>query len=240
MTVSSESAVSRHDSTRPFRIKVCGVRRPEDLDACVEAGVDCVGLNLYPPSVRYMDPDGTELPRLAANARERGLMTVGVFVNESLSQIERLADSLELDAVQLHGEESPQQAALLTSTGIAVLRAIRLPSGPLEAAQIQHLVEPWIDVADAVLLDADAGGGFGGSGQRLDWSSIARWHESAVLDGFPWILAGGLSPTNVADAITVSGAASVDVASGTESPRGVKSAERIGQFASEALAAWRL
>jgi len=224
---------------RQFRVKVCGVRRAEDLRACVDAGIDAVGWNLYPPSVRFVDATSSDVQALCRQAAELGLYQIGVFVNEPADTILRAADRLGLDSVQLHGDELPELGEPLTAEGYRVVRAIRLPAGPLDGSQIREAIGPWASLPVDLLLDADPGTGFGGGGRRLDWHSIARWAgDASGTDAPKWILAGGLSPENVADAIESSGATAVDVASGVEQPRGSKSPQRIAAFARACRAAW--
>lgn len=221
----------------PFRIKICGVRRVEDVSATAAAGGDAIGLNFYPPSARYVDPAvaGT----LAAQATRMGLSTVGVFVGESAEQVIETAEGAGIDTVQLHGDETVDDARRLIASGLAVIRAVRLPAGPCSPQQIEAEVAPWTEVGCSVLLDADAGAAFGGQGKRLDWPSLRRWRDEHTPPA-EFILAGGLDPDAVAEAVAASGAWGVDVASGVESPRGVKSVERIRQFAERAREALAL
>lgn len=221
----------------PFRIKICGVRRIEDIRATAAAGGDAVGLNFYPPSARYVDPAvaGT----LVAQATRMGLCAVGVFVSEPPEQVVKTARRAGIDTVQLHGEETVEDARRLIASGLAVVRAVRLPAGPCSPRQIDAEVAPWSEVGCSVLLDADAGAAFGGQGMRLDWPSLRQWRDDhSPPAGF--VLAGGLDPEAVAEAVAASGAWSVDVASGVESPRGVKSVERIRQFVQQAREALAL
>lgn len=219
-----------------FRIKVCGVRRVDDLTACANAGVDAVGINGYPGSIRHVDPTDPRSAELARQARTLGLLRIGVFVNASRDHMLGARDRWHLDAIQFHGDESPSLAGELVADSIDVIRAVRLPMGPRTPDEIQAMVDPWLTMGTTILLDADAGAAFGGGGRSLDWPSIRAW-----ADAYPgtWILAGGLNAENVAEAIRISGARSVDVASGVESLKGIKSPARIAEFASAVDAAWR-
>lgn len=210
-----------------FRIKICGVKRRADLQAAAQAGADAVGLNFYRQSIRYVDTNLAQ--ELAADARELGLAVVGVFVDEPVDAILELSDRLHLDYVQLHGNEPLETAQRLLDAGDRVLRAVRLPLGRLEPQEVESRVAEWRTVGCDLLLDADAGAQIGGAGLRLDWTAIGKWNQQ-FAGGEPWVLAGGLTPQSVAKAISQSGAWGVDVASGVEQPRGVKSAELIADF----------
>ncbi|WP_442509064.1 phosphoribosylanthranilate isomerase [Novipirellula sp. SH528] len=219
-----------------FQIKICGVRLKPDIDAVVQAGGDAVGLNFFPPSVRYLDPASPITTELSTYARQCGLFRVGVFVNKPAEEIRDVIGKSGIDAVQLHGDELVSDVALYAKLGLPLLRAIKLPAGKLTAAKIDEHVRPWVDAGCQVLLDADAGAQHGGSGRSLDWESTRRWSEQ--FPAVRWVLAGGLRPQNVAEAIRVSGARSIDVASGVESPRGQKSPALITEFCESARSAW--
>ncbi len=209
-----------------FRIKICGVRLKSDIDAVGAVGGDAVGINFFSASIRFVDPNAAATRDLAEHARAVGLIRVGVFVNESSDTINAIASSVGLDAVQLHGDETIESMVGLTSS--KKIRAIKLPTIGLSADDIGSATGPWIDAGYHVLLDADAGAQHGGSGKTLPWSVIGQW--AAANRHVRWTLAGGLTPSNVAEAIRVSGAVSVDTASGVESTKGTKSAELIGMF----------
>jgi len=198
-----------------------------DVVASAEAGADAIGLNFFRPSIRFVD--AVLASELAGEAEERGLLRVGVFVNESVESILAISDQVGLDFVQLHGSETCQDAERLIAAGERVIRAIRLPVGRLEPAEIEERVVPWREIGCDLLLDADAGAQGGGAGLRLDWAAIGRWRSQfGARDS--WALAGGLTPQTVAKAIAASQAKSIDVASGVEHPRGVKSAALIESF----------
>ena len=228
-----------HSEPLPFEIKICGVRTPADIDACSDAGVDCVGLNFFPPSVRYIDVADAQTEALVSRSIEKGLKRVGVFVNADLPTLVETQQRCQLHAIQLHGDETPDFAADLLQRELSVVRAIRLPAGPLTIEMIQRAIEPWQDLAVRLLFDADAGAQYGGSGQRLDVATIGQWARSTDTESVAWTLAGGLKPENVSSAVLGSNASSVDVASGVESPKGSKSPKLIRQFASSASTAIR-
>jgi phosphoribosylanthranilate isomerase len=210
-----------------FHIKICGVRRVMDLSAAADAGADAVGLNFFRGSVRYVEP--VLAAELAQEADERELLRVGVFVDEPSESLLAISDRVGLDFVQLHGHETVADALRLIDAGERVIRAVRLPVGRLEPSEVEERVAPWREIGCDLLLDADAGSQGGGAGLRLDWAAIGRW-KSQFGEHDSWALAGGLTPQSVAKAIAASGAKSVDVASGVEQPRGVKSPLLMSSF----------
>ncbi len=228
----------------PFRIKICGVRSLPDIAAVAASGADAVGFNFYSQSLRYVEPElAVDLSRAAATAQ---LVRVGLFVNSTPAEVASIAGAVELDVIQLHGDESISDVQAISRLGFPVLRAIRLPCGPLTIPVIENAT---VDILSAVpdahlLIDADAGAAYGGSGRSLDWRTIGEWSRRAsvvpqrVGASPSWVLAGGLRPDNVAVAIGQTGCLAVDVASGVEQPKGVKSSELIGLFAKNARSAF--
>ncbi len=212
---------------RMFRIKICGVRRLLDVEAAANAGADAIGLNFFRPSVRYLEPE--RAADVSSIAADFDLLRIGVFVDEPLGSLLGICDEVGLDFIQLHGHESHEDVGHLLASGLQVIRVIRLPIGRIEPQEIEDRVAPWRGMGCDFLLDADAGVQAGGAGMRLDWGAIGRWNQTFGADE-QWALAGGLTPQTVARAIAASGAKAVDVASGVEQPRGVKSAERIEEF----------
>jgi phosphoribosylanthranilate isomerase len=215
-----------------FHTKICGIRTKADLESVSASGADAIGLNFFPNSVRFVDPDSNEAKTLSGAAQSAGLIRVGLFVNESIDSILRCIARIGLDAIQLHGDEEVEFAAeLKTQTDLPIIRAIKLPLGPLSVELVSDKSYRWQQIGCLLLLDVDAGAAHGGSGKTLDWRTIRQWSETQPEIG--WVLAGGLTPENVAQAIGASGAASVDVASGVEETRGEKSDRLIRQFAVE-------
>jgi phosphoribosylanthranilate isomerase len=211
-----------------FRVKICGVRLKSDVEAVESSGGDAIGLNFFPSSVRYVDPDDPATAELAREAKSRGLTRVGVFVNESAATMLAVARRVGLDVIQLHGDESLEVGRQLIADGWQVVRAVKLPKTAFEPEEAGERADPWIALGCHLLLDADAGASHGGSGKTLDWPSVAKW--AAANPHASWTLAGGLKPENLAEAIRVSGAKSVDTASGVECPRGVKNPARVNAF----------
>ncbi|MGC4001984.1 MAG: phosphoribosylanthranilate isomerase [Pirellulales bacterium] len=203
-----------------FRIKLCGLTRLEDVPGVVAAGADAVGLNFYPPSKRYVDLDrAAELTAALPNEITR----VGVFVNAEINAILAACAACRLNYVQLHGDESPETARKLQdalSGSARLIRALRLRDNP------QVELEPYFAACQAVgveftalLIDAYQTGQYGGTGATADWSAVGRWTTRPAI---PLILAGGLTPGNVAEAIANSRADGVDTAGGVESTPGRK------------------
>lgn len=220
-----------------FHTKICGVRTADDILAVKASRADAVGLNFYPPSIRFVDPNARTTAELSEIANEQGLFRVGVFVNDS-ERIAEIASTVELDAIQLHGDETIDDALSVKQLiKLPLIRAIKLPHADLTPEMIAAATEPWTKAGFHLLLDADAGSAHGGSGKTLAWDAVRIWADRA--SDVKWTLAGGLTPENVAEAITRSGTTSVDTASGVEKPRGSKSADRILAFASESRQAFQ-
>lgn len=202
------------------RIKICGVTEPAALEAAIAARIDYVGFNFVPGSPRLM-PAGW-IAALGDQAQGR-IVKVGLFLDANEGTISEAIAAASLDAIQLHGAETPAQVAQLrTQTGLPVWKAISVSSRTdLDRAQA------FVGAADLVLLDAKTPKGAlpGGQGLRFDWTLLQGWKPP-----LPWGLAGGLDPANVADAIRLTGAPLVDTASGVESAPGVKDPVRIRQF----------
>jgi phosphoribosylanthranilate isomerase len=199
------------------RIKFCGITRLEDAELAVSLGAWAIGLNLWPGSKRACDPaEGVRI----SNALRRKIEIAGVFVNQSLDEVAALADMLHLSIVQLHGDEGPSYAnEVARRTGAKVIKAqsVRLASDVV-AIQAFH--------TDFHLLDAHREGLRGGTGETFDWTMLNRRHSKV-----PLILAGGLTPDNVAEAIAATRPWAVDVASGVESAPGIKDPEKMKAFA---------
>ena len=214
-----------------FRIKVCGITRELDIDVCRRAGVDAIGFNFYSPSPRSVGVD--RAARLAAHAG--GLFRVGLFVNSSRDEIAQVLREVELDAIQLHGDEPPTFLTQLAETAprLPLVRAWRLAPGGLDAAC--RYVDAAYDAGrapDALLIDAVAPGVYGGSGHRAPWTDVPLLRSR--LPDMRLILAGGLTPSNVAEAIRVASPDGVDTASGVESAPGIKDASLVEGFATAA------
>jgi phosphoribosylanthranilate isomerase len=203
------------------RIKICGITRPADALAAANAGADAIGL-VFAPSPRRVT---------ALRAREivRSLppfvTPVGVFVDSRPAEIRRVAAAVGLCVVQLHGDETPGMVKKLRP--LRVVKAIRVGSAVF-AAEAKQFARAG---AAGILLDAHAVGARGGTGKRIDWSIIAEAAADGSWDADQsWILAGGLTPNSVAQAIRRLHPWGVDVSSGVESRPGIKSARKIAAF----------
>jgi phosphoribosylanthranilate isomerase len=201
-----------------FLIKICGITRPADAVQAAAAGADLIGLNFWRGSNRFVED---------ARAREivaaipRGVLKVGVFVNAHPLVVTETVDELNLDKVQLHGDEIAASWNWLRPE--QVIRAIRVRD---EASLKEAL--GW--QASLFLYDAYAEG-YGGSGQPAPWEVVAAGAQR------PFLIAGGLNPTNVAAAIAATRPDGVDVSSGVESARGIKDLRKLRAFIKQARAA---
>lgn len=198
------------------RVKVCGVTRLEDARGAWEAGADALGLNFYARSPRCVD-----VATAAALARTRPPLgaVVGVFVNASPDDIRAKVRECGLTAVQLHGDESPEACS---GYGVPVIKALRV-QGPDDVARART----YLGVGDVagLLLDG-AAPGYGGGGVGFDWSLVAGLSGHGV----PVLVAGGLKPSNVAEAVRATRPYGVDVASGVELAPGIKDMDAVRAF----------
>jgi phosphoribosylanthranilate isomerase len=221
-----------------WRIKICGIRRIDDVAMAYGAGADAIGLNLYPESKRFVtDSEAFGLAKAARQiaTADQPFSIVGVFVNRPITEVVEIAKALPLDAVQLHGDEPAE--AILNLGDIPVVRAIRHPNGPLQAA-VEFVGQCRIlgKLPAAILLDAYDPHQPGGTGKQLAWVDLAERPES--LSDVPLILAGGLTDNNVAAAIEAAKPDGVDVAGGVELKSGFKSKEKVERFVAAAKTAF--
>jgi phosphoribosylanthranilate isomerase len=215
-----------------FRIKICGITTVQDMQRVVTAGADAVGLNLCPSSPRYVAADRA---LAIVDAVPDQIAKVGVFVNSPSDEILALGHALALDWIQLHGDEPPEFLGQLGDR--AVIRAFRCgPRGIEPVADYLDECRRQSRLPQAVLIDAHVPGQYGGTGQVVRWDQVAE--PRPWLLGLPLILAGGLTPGNVATAIAAVHPAAVDTASGVEAAPGRKDPELVGQFVKQATAAF--
>lgn len=205
-----------------IRIKMCGLRSAGDVTAAVAAGAAYVGFVFFEKSPRYVTID--EAAALAVEVPV-GVVKVALVVNPDDAFLDRLLDRVAIDMVQLHGSETPQRVADIRARyGLPVMKAI----GVADAADLAQ-IDVYADVADQLLIDAKPpkGGDLpGGNGLAFDWRLLADrkyWTK-------PWMLAGGLTPDNVGEAVRLTGARQVDLSSSLESAPGVKDAAKIAAF----------
>jgi phosphoribosylanthranilate isomerase len=201
------------------RVKVCGVTSLDDANMCVELGVDAIGLNFWPRSVRRCALD---VARDIVAAHAGKALFVGVFVDASEAEIAHTIGQVGLDCVQLHGDEAPELVARFLPHAYKALRVAG--ESPLERVRGYP--------GDYVLLDAYVPGVPGGTGATFDWS-LAR----AVARERKLTLAGGLTADNVADAVRAASPYCVDTASGVESAAGVKDRRLVEAFVAAARGA---
>lgn len=214
------------------KIKICGLRERVHLDAACAGGADYVGLVFVEKSPRAMAVDAAA--ELVTAMRQQGVDhvdVVGLFVNESIDNVLKVVDAVGLDVVQLHGEESPADVAALQMKrpGLRVFKAVPAKQEAIEAWRGLNSFDPRVQL-EALLIDTprtSADALTGGSGEAFDWSMLAALDR----DGLPPImLAGGLTPKNVGEAIEVTQPWGVDVSSGVERERGVKDEALIRAF----------
>ncbi|WP_126974620.1 phosphoribosylanthranilate isomerase [Frigidibacter oleivorans] len=207
------------------RVKICGLSTPSQVAAVASAGADYVGFVFFPKSPRHLEVDTA-----AALARSvpAGIARVALTVDADNALLDRLLAEVPLEMLQLHGQESPDRVAEIRHRwNLPVMKAV----GVADAADLPRIAE-YEAVADMILLDAKPPKGAdlpGGNGLAFDWRLIAGrgWQR-------PWMLAGGLTPQTVAEAIRLTGAPAVDVSSGVESAPGVKDVARIAAFVAAA------
>jgi phosphoribosylanthranilate isomerase len=196
----------------PVRVKICGVTLAADAQAAFRCGADAIGLNFHPPSPRAVTlAQAMEV----VSGLDRGACTVGVFVNAPRDEIARVVRALGLRAIQLHGNEAPEDCA--GWEGLTVIKALSASEPRGLAARAARYP------TDYVLIDTPWAG-FGGSGQTFDWKMAAAIPRERLM------IAGGLTPDNVATAIRALRPAAVDVASGVETRPGQKDHDKIEAF----------
>ncbi len=206
---------------RARRVKICGLRTPGDVAIAAEAGAAYVGLVFYHRSPRHLSVPAA---RAAALAAPPGVAKVGLFVDPDDALLEAVLAEVPLDFLQLHGAETPARVAVIRArSGRPVIKAVGVATADDLQAIAAHA-----RVADQILVDAKPPPGAdlpGGNGLAFDWRLLAgqRWPV-------PWLLAGGLTPDNVAEAAALTGAQQLDVSSGVESAPGVKDPDRIRAF----------
>jgi len=206
----------------PVRAKICGLKTPETVEAAVTGGASHVGFVFFPRSPRAVEPQVAG--RLAASLPET-VTSVGVFVDPDDALLESVLADVPLGMLQLHGAETPERvAAVRARTGRPVMKAVAVS----EPADLDRASE-YLSVADWLLFDAkppkDENALPGGNGLAFEWRLLHGVEIQA-----PWMLSGGLTPENVAEAVRVSGATHVDVSSGVEEAPGRKSAALIRDF----------
>lgn len=203
-----------------IRVKICGLTSVSAVEQSVAAGAAYLGFCFFPPSPRAIDP---EQAAEVIGAVPAGIMKVALVVDPDDAMISWIT-ALPIDMIQLHGSESPERVAeIKANSGLPVMKAIGIRD-----AEDLPAIATYGRVADQLLIDAKPPKNSelpGGNGVRFDWKLIAnrRWPV-------PWMLAGGLTPDNVAEGLRLTGAKQVDVASGVESAPGVKDSDKVRAF----------
>jgi phosphoribosylanthranilate isomerase len=196
-----------------MHVKICGITRLEDAEMATSLGAWALGFILWPRSPRYADPG---VAAGITRVMRRRIETVGVFVNQPLDEIEGLVDALGITHVQLHGDEGPSFcSAVAQRTGAKVIKAARIG----HASDLRDIDRFHTEYH---LLDTAQAGSYGGTGHTWDWS-LLKGRRSKI----PVILAGGLNPDNVADAIEQVRPWGIDVSSGVESEPGIKDPDKL-------------
>lgn len=206
----------------PGMVKICGLRDVEHALVAAEAGASALGFILA-PSRRQVTPELLNDVRAQLAASDSSPQIVAVVVNEPEAALHEIVERSRPDVVQFSGDED---AAILHDLEAAAFRTVRVQEGAT-LDEVRYMIDPWLDHAcpvEAVLIEAQSPGHFGGTGRVADWELAARLGEL-----YPLILAGGLTPENVGAGIARVRPSGVDVASGVEVD-GVKSAERIREF----------
>jgi phosphoribosylanthranilate isomerase len=199
--------------------KICGLSTPETVDAAVRFGARFVGFVTYPKSPRHIS---TETMRSLGARVPKTVTRVGLFVDPEDTLLEEKIATGALDLLQLHGGETPERvAAIRRRTGLPVMKVIKIAT----PEDVERGVVAYATVADRLMFEGAEGTLPGGNAQTFDWTFLSG--RSVPL---PWLLAGGLTPGNAAEAVRVTGARAVDVSSGVESSRGVKSVDLIRAF----------
>ena len=199
--------------------KICGLSTPETVDAAVRFGARWVGFVSYPPSPRHIS---TETMRALGARVPKGVGRVGLFVDPDDALLDEKIATDALDLLQLHGAETPERVvAIKRRTGKPVMKVIKVAA----PEDVERDIAAYAPVADRLMFDIADGTLPGGNAKAFDWTIL-----SGRCVPVPWFLAGGLTPGNVAEAVRVTSALTVDVSSGVESSRGVKSIELIRAF----------
>jgi phosphoribosylanthranilate isomerase len=196
------------------KIKICGIKTVTDALAAMDAGADLIGFNLYPKSPRFIERQACAEITSVLKREYPQVRLVGVFVNSSVEEVKDTLQICSLDLAQLHGDETPEMVASFSGKAFKAFRGI-----PESVNGFARSESP------AFLLDASVKGMYGGSGVTADWDGAAE-----LAKKYPLLLAGGLTPENVAEAIRRVKPWGVDVASGAESAPGQKDAAKMSAF----------
>lgn len=202
-------------------VKICGLSEPKTLATAVDSGAAFVGFVFFRRSPRYVD--AVTAAKLTTHV-PRAVTTVGLFVDPTDADLKTTLNAVDLDALQLHGQETPERVLAIRKTfGLPVMKSVGVST-----ARDVTAASAYLDSADWLLFDAKPAADAsrpGGNAAAFDWTLLRTFTAK-----IPWMLAGGLTAKNVQDAIAASGAKGVDVSSGVETQPGVKSAAKIRAF----------
>ncbi|MGB0703766.1 MAG: phosphoribosylanthranilate isomerase [Paracoccaceae bacterium] len=209
----------------PTRVKICGLTSPEAIKGAAQAGATYGGLVFYEKSPRHLS---LAKAREVALAAPPGFAKVALVVNPQDAFLEEMLSQVPIDILQLHGAEQPQRVQQIKqSTGLPIMKALGIAT-----AQDLHEIDRYAEICDQLLIDAKPAPGAklpGGNGLAFDWQLLEN-HTWKI----PWMLAGGLTPDNVAQAIRVTQARQIDVSSGVESAPGLKDMDKMRNFVAQA------
>jgi len=196
------------------KIKICGIKTLNDALDAIEAGTDYLGFNFYPKSIRFIEKDDCADITSILKKEHPHIKLVGVFVNSSAEDVKNILGICSLDLAQLHGDETPEMFSALDAKAFKAFRG-----NPENIDGFER------EDAPALLVDASVKGVYGGSGVTADWLGAAE-----LAKKYPLLLAGGLTPENVAEAVRQVKPWGVDVASGVESAPGEKDVAKMKEF----------
>lgn len=200
-----------------MRVKICGITRIDQGQAIAELGADSIGFICVQQSPRYLNPDRI---RLIADALPNKVAKVGVFANHSLKEIVSVLGQAHLSAIQLHGTESPEfcvQLRQLIPPEIELIKAFRIKSATSLAQTATY-----DNCVDTLLLDAYHPQMLGGTGHTINWQDLTQFKPA-----IPWMLAGGLTPNNVGEALSRLQPDGIDLSSGVERSPGDKDLDQV-------------
>jgi phosphoribosylanthranilate isomerase len=216
-----DTSAGNRETKKSFRVKVCGMTQPDQVDELASIGVAFAGFIFYPRSPRYVFRHLT----IDQIKNEKNINKVGVFVNAPLDEVLHMVDDCRLHMVQLHGDETPRYCEKLADY-VSVVKAFRLT----DSDNIDYMTRPYMDVCDMFMFDT-MGAGYGGTGKKFDWNVLKR-HDV----GKPFFLSGGIQEDDVDDlqlfsSETVANALfAIDINSRFEVSPGVKDMEKIKKF----------
>jgi phosphoribosylanthranilate isomerase len=202
-----------------IQVKICGITKPEQGQAIAQLGATALGFICVPASVRYVTPLQI---RSIIQSLSVPIDCIGVFADAPAEEIVRIVTEAELNAVQLHGQESPEFCQTLRQSlaGIKVFKAVRV-----KTLECLERAETYICCVDTLLLDAYHPQLLGGTGQTIDWKILKEFRPS-----IPWFLAGGLTPENVLEALSMVQPSGIDLSSGVERAPGDKDLEKVDRL----------